>query len=76
MTGVQTCALPISNELWNSDMNSARDQMPPVTKFVPPTVVNGKVYVPSASNVVTVYGLFSLPAISPRLGIPNVRRSR
>jgi hypothetical protein len=66
----------LANELWNSDMNSARDQMPPVTKFVPPTVVNGKVYVPSSSNVVTVYGLISLPAISPRLGIPNVRRSR
>jgi uncharacterized protein (TIGR03437 family) len=51
----------LSNELWNSDMNSGRDQMPPVTKFVPPTVANGKVYVPGLSNVVTVYGLL-LPA--------------
>lgn len=49
----------LANELWNSDMNSDRDQMPPVTKFVPPTVANGKVYVPGLSNVVTVYGLFS-----------------
>ena len=46
----------LANELWNSDMNPA-DQMPPVTKFVSPTVANGKVYVPSSSNVVTVYGL-------------------
>ncbi len=50
----------LANELWNSDMNSDRDQMPPVTKFVPPTVANGKVYVPGLSNVVTVYGLFSV----------------
>ncbi|HXB74091.1 MAG TPA: hypothetical protein VNY05_37980 [Candidatus Acidoferrales bacterium] len=47
----------LANELWNSDMNPSRDQMPPVTKFVSPTVANGKVYVPSNSNVVTVYGL-------------------
>ena len=33
--------------------------MPPVTKFVAPTVANGKVYVPSISNVITIYGLFS-----------------
>src|SRR5712692_7068576 len=45
----------LANELWNSDMNPGRDQMPPVTKFVSPTVANGKVYVPSNSNVVTVY---------------------
>jgi uncharacterized protein (TIGR03437 family) len=49
----------LANELWNSDMNSARDQMPPVTKFVSPTVANGKVYVPGNSNVVAVYGLLS-----------------
>ena len=65
----------LENELWNSDMNSARDQMPPVTKFVSPTVANGKVYVPSSANVVTVYGILP-PAVSPRLGIPKTRRSR
>ena len=65
----------LENELWNSDMNSARDQMPPVTKFVPPTVANGKVFVPSSASVVTVYGMLP-PAISPGLGIPKTRRSR
>lgn len=55
----------LANELWNSDMNQARDQMPPVTKFASPTVANGKVYVPSTSNVVTVYGLLSPPAGDP-----------
>jgi hypothetical protein len=51
----------LANELWNSDMNQARDQMPPITKFAPPTVANGKVYMPSNGNVVTVYGLFAPP---------------
>jgi uncharacterized protein (TIGR03437 family) len=43
-------------------MNPARDRLPPVAKFVAPTVANGKVYVPSSANVVTVYGLFSPPS--------------
>ena len=72
----------LANELWNSDMNQARDQMPLISKFAPPTVANGKVYVPSNSNVVTVYGLFSPPASdggAPHPGItpgepPPVRR--
>jgi len=66
----------LANELWISDMNSARDQMPPVTKFVSPTVANGKVYVPSAGNVVVVYGLFPPPPISPGKAFPRIRRSR
>jgi uncharacterized protein (TIGR03437 family) len=51
----------LANEFWNSDMNPTRDQMPPVAKFASPTVANGKVYVPSFADVVTVYGLFSPP---------------
>jgi hypothetical protein len=51
-------AANLANELWNSDMNPARDQMSPITKFVAPTVANGKVYVSGNSNEVTVYGLF------------------
>src|ERR1035441_6061887 len=51
----------LANELWNSDMNPARDQMSPITKFVAPTVANGKVYVPGNSNAVTVYGLLPPP---------------
>ena len=49
----------LTNELWNSDMNSGRDQLPAITKFVSPTVANGKVFVAGISNVVTVYGLLS-----------------
>jgi uncharacterized protein (TIGR03437 family) len=51
----------LANEVWSSDGNPARDRMPPVAKFAPPTVANGKVYVPSFGNVVTVYGLFAPP---------------
>jgi hypothetical protein len=58
-------ASDLANELWNSDMNSARDQMAPVTKFVSPTVANGKVYVPGSDNVVMVYGMFP-PAAAPQ----------
>jgi uncharacterized protein (TIGR03437 family) len=48
----------LANELWNSDMNSDRDQMPQVIKFVAPTVANGRVYVPG-TNVITVYGVLA-----------------
>lgn len=51
----------LADEVWNSDTNPARDLMPPVAKFASPTVANGKVYVPSFANVVTVYGLLSPP---------------
>ena len=51
----------LASELWNSDMNPARDQMSPITKFVAPTVANGKVYVAGNSNAVTVYGLLPPP---------------
>jgi hypothetical protein len=65
----------LASELWNSDMNADRDQLPPMAKFVPPTVANGKVYVPSSANVVTVYGLLSPPA-SGVVTTNNSRNSR
>jgi hypothetical protein len=40
----------VSNQLWNSTMNSARDNFGLFAKFVPPLVVNGKVYVATSSN--------------------------
>jgi uncharacterized protein (TIGR03437 family) len=46
----------LATELWNSDMNASRDRMGTVTKFANPTVANGKVYVPTLSNEVAVYG--------------------
>jgi uncharacterized protein (TIGR03437 family) len=52
-------------ELWNSDMNPGRDGMGAITKFVSPTVANGKVYVPTNSNTVSVYGLLGVDGIQP-----------
>ncbi|MBW8865008.1 MAG: hypothetical protein JF609_08825, partial [Verrucomicrobia bacterium] len=34
----------VTNELWNSEQNSARDSVGNFAKFVPPTVANGKLY--------------------------------
>lgn len=43
-------------ELWNSRMNVARDDPGPFAKFVPPTVANGRVYLPTWGGTVVVYG--------------------
>ncbi len=53
-------ATNLATELWDSDLNSSRDQPGSFTKFATPTVVNGRVYVPTLSNSVAVYGI--LPA--------------
>jgi len=58
-------------ELWNSDMNAASDGMGTVAKFANPTVANGKVYVPTFSNTVVVYGLLQNDVVggdSPAIG--------
>src|SRR4051794_17156740 len=50
-------ATDITHELWNSNMFSFRDSIGNFAKFVPPTIVNGKVYMATFSNQVVVYGL-------------------
>ena len=47
----------LTKELWNTTQDDARDDSGVWAKFVPPTVVNGKVYLASFSNTVNVYGL-------------------
>ncbi|AIE87948.1 PA14 domain-containing protein [Fimbriimonas ginsengisoli] len=49
-------------ELWNSHI-ADEDDFGSFAKFNPPVVVNGKVYVPTFSNELAVYGL--LPATPP-----------
>ena len=50
-------ASDVSEEIYNSDTNSARDALGDFTKFAPPVVANGKVYVPTQGKAVSVYGL-------------------
>jgi uncharacterized protein (TIGR03437 family) len=46
----------LSAELWNSSINIGRDGLGEFAKFANPTVANGKVYVPTNSGALVVYG--------------------
>jgi len=59
----------ISNELWNSNTDAARDQLGRFAKFVTPTVANGRVYVPTFSDALMIYGLLGPPQDS---GVPTI----
>lgn len=50
-------------ELWNSRQNVARDDFGNYAKFNPPTVTNGRVYLPTFSNQIVVYGLITPPVV-------------
>jgi hypothetical protein len=49
-------ASDVSHEIWNSEKNPGRDSYGNFAKFNPPTVVNGRVYVPTFSKQYCVYG--------------------
>jgi uncharacterized protein (TIGR03437 family) len=51
-------ASDLSHELWNSDM-AVTDALGTTTKFAAATVVNGRVYVPTFSNALAIYGPLS-----------------
>lgn len=59
----------LAHELWNSDMVVNRDPLGWFSKFANPTVANGKVYVPTFSNRLMVYGLL------PKTGITGIASS-
>jgi hypothetical protein len=50
-------ASDLTRELWTSDLNAAFDSIGNFAKFSWPTIANGKVYVPSFSSELHVYGL-------------------
>jgi uncharacterized protein (TIGR03437 family) len=52
----------LSSELWNSSIDIGRDALGSFTKFANPTVANGKVYVPTSSGALAVYGPISSAA--------------
>ena len=47
----------VRRELWNSEQNATRDRLGNFAKFNPPTIANGKLYVPTFSNKLVAYGL-------------------
>jgi hypothetical protein len=47
----------LANDLWHSNMNNAFDGIGTLAKYNVPTIANGKVYMPSASGQLHVYGL-------------------
>ncbi|HET7213288.1 MAG TPA: IPT/TIG domain-containing protein [Terriglobia bacterium] len=57
-------ATDLGNELWDSNQSPARDALGNYAKFTPPTIANGKVYVPTFSNALVVYGLNPPPVSS------------
>jgi len=62
-------AADVAHELWNSEQNATRDRVGTFSKHSAPTVANGKVFVPTFSNKVVVYGL--LPP-SSLIAVPTV----
>jgi len=52
-------ASDVSKELYNSRMNAARDDFGNFAKFNVATVANGKVFVPTMSKTIAVFGLKS-----------------
>lgn len=65
----------IREELYNSDTNAARDALGDFTKFAPPVVANGKVYVPTQSKAVVVYGLLCGKDVSELVQVQTGKRS-
>ena len=47
----------VTRELWNNRQNLQRDGSGNYAKFAAPTIANGRVYLPTFSNTVVVYGL-------------------
>jgi hypothetical protein len=74
-------ATDLTKELWNSDQNPGRDAVGTFAKFNSAVIVNGKVYQPTFSGNVSVYGLLSVasvptvngnePAVYLNQNIPN-----
>lgn len=62
----------VTRELYDSNMNSARDAFGTFVKYSVPTVVNGRAYA-GTQNSVLVYGLLGMP---PVLNVTNAASGR
>jgi hypothetical protein len=65
-------ALDLTNELWHSEMLPERDRLGGFAKCVSPTVANGRVYVPTFSNELAIYGLLAGGGNTPALTRPGL----
>ena len=54
----------VTRQLWNSQQNPTRDALGNFSKFSPPTVASGKVFVPTLSRKLVVYGLIGPSALN------------
>jgi uncharacterized protein (TIGR03437 family) len=61
----------LTHEFWNSDMVPT-DAMGRYAKFVAPTVVNGRVYVPTFSDELVIYGLLNSGVPAAETGPPQI----
>jgi hypothetical protein len=52
-------ASDVTHELWNSQQQASRDALGNFSKFASPTVADGKVFMPTFSNKLVVYGLIT-----------------
>ncbi len=68
-------ASDVSQEIYNTDMNSARDALGDFTRFAPPVVANGKVYVATQSKAVSVYGLLCGSNVSSLVSVDTGTRN-
>jgi len=64
-------ASDLTHEFWNSDMVPT-DSMGRFAKFVVPTVANGRVYVPTFSNELVIYGLLTAGSSPVDEGPPQI----
>jgi uncharacterized protein (TIGR03437 family) len=64
-------ASDLTQEFWNSDMVPT-DALGRYAKFVAPTVANGRVYVPTFSNELVIYGLLNAGTPATETGPPLV----
>ena len=63
--------LDLTHEFWNSDMVPT-DALGRYAKFAPPMVANGRVYVPTFSNELVIYGLLTAGTPAFQTGAPQV----
>jgi len=68
-------ASDVSQEIYNSDMDNKRDGLGNFTKFSSPVVANGKVYVPSRPNEMSVFGLLCGSDVSSMVSVRNTEVS-